>query len=186
MYAKRCLPASGNPMQLYGCLCIPVGYRSSHLLLQVVFKALIVLHTMIRNGATDNVLAYLSSSDVLRLKNISAGVQWEGKLPFSSTLAFQLRLLSPKVTLHLKTFRITLYTSTRGLEPIATSNMMPSVSNPNPTVTCGTLLQSRRTSKRNTMRRSGLVAGKGGRPKKVHTQRQGLSGARLLRAGNYE
>lgn len=48
--------------------------------LQVVFKALLVLHTMIRNGATDNVLAYLSSSDVLRLKNISAGAHWEGEL----------------------------------------------------------------------------------------------------------
>ncbi|EKM50164.1 uncharacterized protein PHACADRAFT_105881 [Phanerochaete carnosa HHB-10118-sp] len=44
----------------------------------VVFKALIVLHTMIRNGATDNVLSYLSSSDILRLKNISAGAHWEG------------------------------------------------------------------------------------------------------------
>lgn len=44
---------------------------------QVVFKALIVLHTMIRNGATDNVLSYLSSSDILRLRNISAG-HWEG------------------------------------------------------------------------------------------------------------
>ncbi|EIM80425.1 ANTH-domain-containing protein [Stereum hirsutum FP-91666 SS1] len=43
----------------------------------VVFKALIVLHTMIRNGATDNVLSYLSSSEVLRLKNVSTG-QWEG------------------------------------------------------------------------------------------------------------
>ncbi|TCD65050.1 hypothetical protein EIP91_003288 [Steccherinum ochraceum] len=43
----------------------------------VVFKALIVLHTMIRNGATDNVLGYLSSSEVLRLRNISAG-HWEG------------------------------------------------------------------------------------------------------------
>ncbi|KAI9448772.1 ANTH domain-containing protein [Lactarius psammicola] len=32
---------------------------------------------MVRNGATDNVLQYLSSSDVLRLKNISGG-QWEG------------------------------------------------------------------------------------------------------------
>ncbi|KAH9173003.1 hypothetical protein EDB89DRAFT_2069233 [Lactarius sanguifluus] len=39
----------------------------------VVFKALIVLHTMVRNGATD----YLSSSDILRLKNVSGG-QWEG------------------------------------------------------------------------------------------------------------
>ncbi|GJE90285.1 ANTH-domain-containing protein [Phanerochaete sordida] len=44
----------------------------------IVFKALIVLHTMIRNGATDNVLSYLSSSDVLRLKNISSGAHWEG------------------------------------------------------------------------------------------------------------
>ncbi|KAF8259307.1 ANTH domain-containing protein [Lactarius quietus] len=43
----------------------------------VVFKALIVLHMMVRNGATDNVLQYLSSSDVLRLKNVVAG-QWEG------------------------------------------------------------------------------------------------------------
>ncbi|KAI8985698.1 ANTH domain-containing protein [Trametes punicea] len=43
----------------------------------VVFKALIVLHTMIRNGATDNVLQYLSSSDVLKLRNVSSGT-WEG------------------------------------------------------------------------------------------------------------
>ncbi|KIK99369.1 hypothetical protein PAXRUDRAFT_542585 [Paxillus rubicundulus Ve08.2h10] len=43
----------------------------------VVFKALIVLHTMIRNGATDNVLSHLSSSEVLRLRNVSAG-NWEG------------------------------------------------------------------------------------------------------------
>ncbi|KII87482.1 hypothetical protein PLICRDRAFT_43127 [Plicaturopsis crispa FD-325 SS-3] len=43
----------------------------------VVFKALIVLHHMIRNGATDNVLSYLSSSEVLRLRNVSAG-NWEG------------------------------------------------------------------------------------------------------------
>lgn len=43
----------------------------------MVFKALIVLHTMIRNGATDNVLTYLSSEDVLKLKNVSSG-QWEG------------------------------------------------------------------------------------------------------------
>lgn len=43
----------------------------------VVFKALIVLHMLIRNGATDNVLSYLSSTDVLRLKNVGAG-HWEG------------------------------------------------------------------------------------------------------------
>lgn len=43
----------------------------------IVFKALIVLHTMIRNGATDNVLGYLSSHEVLHLSNVSAG-NWEG------------------------------------------------------------------------------------------------------------
>ncbi|KAF8623226.1 hypothetical protein AX15_006461 [Amanita polypyramis BW_CC] len=43
----------------------------------VVFKALIVLHSMIRNGSTDNVLSYLSSSDVLRLRNVSTG-NWDG------------------------------------------------------------------------------------------------------------
>lgn len=32
---------------------------------------------MIRNGATDNVLSYLSSGDVLRLRNVAHG-QWEG------------------------------------------------------------------------------------------------------------
>lgn len=54
-------------------------YRSflSNLQPQVVFKALIVLHTMIRNGATDNVLSYLSTADVLRLRNVAHG-QWEG------------------------------------------------------------------------------------------------------------
>jgi hypothetical protein len=47
---------------------------------QVVFKALIVLHTMIRNGSTDNVLSYLStSSEVLHLRNV-AGANWEGAM----------------------------------------------------------------------------------------------------------
>ena len=54
-------------------------FFSSHVsrYLQVVFKALIVLHTMIRNGSTDNVLAYLSSSNILRLQNVSSA-NWEG------------------------------------------------------------------------------------------------------------
>ena len=52
--------------------------RLSHSVLQIVFKALIVLHTMIRNGATDNVLSYLSSSEVLRLRSISSG-NWDGQ-----------------------------------------------------------------------------------------------------------
>ncbi|KAG8748372.1 hypothetical protein FRC10_005919 [Ceratobasidium sp. 414] len=45
----------------------------------IVFKALIVLHTMIRQGQTDNVLKYLASSEVLRLRNVSNG-QWDGYL----------------------------------------------------------------------------------------------------------
>nr|GAT53584.1 predicted protein [Mycena chlorophos] len=43
----------------------------------VVVKALIVLHTMIRNGSTDNVLSYLSGSQVLRLHNVTTG-NWDG------------------------------------------------------------------------------------------------------------
>lgn len=54
-------------------------YHSSNIQppIQVVFKALIVLHTMIRNGATDNILAHLSQGDVLKLRNVSGG-NWEG------------------------------------------------------------------------------------------------------------
>lgn len=51
---------------------------------QVVFKALIVLHTMIKNGATDNVLTYLSTEDVLKLRNVSDG-QWDGVFPLMTT-----------------------------------------------------------------------------------------------------
>ncbi|EIW79092.1 ANTH-domain-containing protein [Coniophora puteana RWD-64-598 SS2] len=43
----------------------------------IAFKALLVLHTMIRNGSTDNVLSYLCSSEVLRLRNVSTG-NWDG------------------------------------------------------------------------------------------------------------
>lgn len=44
---------------------------------QVVFKALLTLHTIVRNGATDNILAYLSNGDILKLRNVSAP-NWEG------------------------------------------------------------------------------------------------------------
>ncbi|KAM5544240.1 hypothetical protein V8D89_001900 [Ganoderma adspersum] len=57
------------------CKALSPRFREPNVI--VVFKALIVLHTMIRNGATDNILRYLSSSDVLKLRNVSAG-QWEG------------------------------------------------------------------------------------------------------------
>ena len=40
---------------------------------QVVLKALIVLHTMIRNGHTDNTLNYIASSDILRLRHVANG-----------------------------------------------------------------------------------------------------------------
>ncbi|KAJ2921009.1 hypothetical protein H1R20_g16081, partial [Candolleomyces eurysporus] len=43
----------------------------------VVFKALIVLHLMVRNGSTDNVLGYLSHDNSLRLKNVTSA-NWEG------------------------------------------------------------------------------------------------------------
>lgn len=42
-----------------------------------MFKGLIVLHTMIRRGATDNVLAHLSQSDTLKLRNVYSA-NWEG------------------------------------------------------------------------------------------------------------
>ncbi|PPQ62861.1 hypothetical protein CVT24_006259 [Panaeolus cyanescens] len=57
----------------------------------VAFKALIVLHTMIRNGATDNVLSYLSTSDVLKLKNVSAA-SWEGYAAPQNLLNYALYL----------------------------------------------------------------------------------------------
>lgn len=40
---------------------------------------------MIRNGATDNVLSYLSTEDVLKLRNVSNG-QWEGMLTIRPAL----------------------------------------------------------------------------------------------------
>lgn len=54
---------------------------SSHAVIlanQVILKALLVLHSMIRQGATDNVLTFLSNNDVLRLKDNVGGQTWEG------------------------------------------------------------------------------------------------------------
>lgn len=45
---------------------------------QVVFKALLVLHSMIRSGATDNVLSFLGQQDLLRLRNV-VGQTWDGE-----------------------------------------------------------------------------------------------------------
>ncbi|PWN46422.1 ANTH-domain-containing protein, partial [Ceraceosorus guamensis] len=45
----------------------------------VVFKALLVLHTLIRNGGVDNVLRHVSSENgSLKLKNVAAGGNWQG------------------------------------------------------------------------------------------------------------
>ena len=54
-----------------------------------LFKVSVVLHTMIRNGATDNVLSYLSSEDVLKLCDVSNG-QWEGKYTVAWLSSFNL------------------------------------------------------------------------------------------------
>jgi len=77
MFARHWYLAFESPMLSY---VVPTYYYflshvSRHV--QVVFKALIVLHTMFRNGSTDNVLAYLSSSNILRLQNVSSA-NWEG------------------------------------------------------------------------------------------------------------
>ena len=78
---SRCLSGAFTSVQRTKCYCkliIRFEVFEKVISQQVVFKALIVLHTMIRNGSTDNVLSYLSSSpDVLRLHNVAAG-QWEG------------------------------------------------------------------------------------------------------------
>jgi hypothetical protein len=93
--------------------------------LQVVFKALIVLHTMIRNGATDNVLQYLSSSEVLRLKNVAGG-QWEGVnhvlVLHLTPLSIDLNQLTPsfQVTMHPEISNITRCILTRAFAHTAT------------------------------------------------------------------
>lgn len=46
----------------------------------VVFKTLIIIHTMIRNGAVDNVLSHLAADIAgLKLKNVSQGGNWQGE-----------------------------------------------------------------------------------------------------------
>ena len=85
------------------------------MVVQVVFKALIVLHTMIRNGATDNVLTYLSTDDVLKLKNVSTG-QWEGAHVFVVDAEEFLTGVSAQVTARLRACKTTLHISTFGYE----------------------------------------------------------------------
>ena len=97
---------------------------------QVVFKALLTLHTIIRNGATDNILAYLSNGDVLRLKNVAA-LHWEGALftkrPDPGIGMTTLTIYAQDIMrqrIYLTTPRI----STHGFELFAILNTMPSAS----------------------------------------------------------
>ncbi|PVG04714.1 ANTH-domain-containing protein [Serendipita vermifera] len=56
-------------------ICASLAVRLREPSLVVIHKALLVIHTMIRTGHTDNVLGFLSSSsnDVLRLRHLSTG-----------------------------------------------------------------------------------------------------------------
>ena len=71
---------------------------------------------MVRNGATDNVLQYLSSSDVLRLKNVAAG-QWEGVL--YTVLPYATLNHRVQATMRPRIFSITPDTSIRAYVPTA-------------------------------------------------------------------
>ncbi|KAL7409315.1 ANTH domain-containing protein [Mrakia frigida] len=59
-------------------LCAALAPRLREPQVDTVFKALLVLHSMIRSGGTDNVLEYLARMDVLRLKSVGTGGFWEG------------------------------------------------------------------------------------------------------------
>jgi len=122
-YARPCPLGFASPMQLYApthlsSLSIVYLLRNA----QVVFKALIVLHTMIRNGATDNVLTYLSSSEVLRLRNVSTG-NWEGEW-FPCHLIRTLKRMFQQVMLPPSTSKITPSTSIPEYALIKISNTM--------------------------------------------------------------
>lgn len=108
---------SENQMQS----CVVPGVHISriwtYLSTQVVFKALIVLHTMIRNGATDNVLTYLSSEDVLKLRNVSNS-QWEGM--YCEPCVTRSELIREQVTVHPRTSRTMLSILTFGYAYIKT------------------------------------------------------------------
>ncbi|KAI5894683.1 ANTH-domain-containing protein [Schizophyllum commune H4-8] len=76
-YLEPIIAATWSEEGAVGDVCKALAPRFREPNAIVVFKALIVLHTMMRSGATDNVLGFLCSHDVLRLRNVSAG-NWEG------------------------------------------------------------------------------------------------------------
>lgn len=60
------------------CRALALRLRESNS--TVVFKTLIIIHTMIRNGAVDNVLSHLAADIAgLKLKNVSQGGNWQGE-----------------------------------------------------------------------------------------------------------
>ncbi|KZT25223.1 ANTH-domain-containing protein [Neolentinus lepideus HHB14362 ss-1] len=76
-YVEPIIAATWSEDGAVGDVCKALSPKFKEPNAVVVYKALIVLHMMIRNGATDNVLSYLSNTDVLRLKNVGGG-HWEG------------------------------------------------------------------------------------------------------------
>ena len=98
---------------------------------QVVFKALIVLHTMIRNGHTDNILNYIASSDTLRLRQVANGERHgERSYPIILRASITQPSLCLQVIPYQRTPRIMPYISKPVLVPTAISSMMQSVYNP--------------------------------------------------------
>jgi hypothetical protein len=98
---------------------------------QVVFKALIVLHTMIRNGHTDNVLNHIASSDILRLRHVANGERHGER---SYPITFPARITQSSLCLqaipYQRTSRIMPHISKPVLVPTAISSTMQSVCNP--------------------------------------------------------
>ncbi len=146
MFARPC--PQGSESQTSSCVPPFVLPRPAVTVLQVVFKALIVLHTMIRNGATDNILQYLSSSDVLKLRNVSSG-QWEGEFPPLTSHPETFDLITVlQDTKHPRTCRTTPSISTLAYGHTVNSSTMPYASSPKPIATCATRLRSTMSSRR--------------------------------------
>lgn len=60
------------------CRALALRLRESNSI--TVFKTLLIIHTMIRNGAVDNVLSHLAADQAgLKLRNVSQGGNWQGE-----------------------------------------------------------------------------------------------------------
>jgi hypothetical protein len=93
---------------------------------QVVFKALLTFHTLIRNGSTNNILAYLSNGNVLKLNSVSTP-NWEGAPsvtpPIPDVKMKKLTICAQDIR-HQRICPTTLHISTPEFEPSATSSTM--------------------------------------------------------------